>query len=499
MTIIYYIGFDVSHKERGRIDENYTELRNHLNVNGFTCYNFLEMPITRDVLNSYDILVFVCPDFAKISHQDILQIERWIKEDGGGLLLLSHAGGDRGRNSNLSELSEQFGIAFENDQVLDEENNIGMENMPIVDTFNPPHPITEGISNLCYRAGCSLSIVGSSYSIASSNESSEPFSCPLICVSEAGNGRVCAIGSYEMFRDETGGGFQYDDHSQLAQNVFNWLVSDYRAELRSQGSVQQPAALASESTQDMAASPETTQQEYSESQSINIDFTIKISTKSELMEMLKIFQNQINTIKDTIDKLIDKTEASEEEIAETRQATGSPAALEVPSELPDVDNVSVQEPTPDAQVEDTDIFGISNGPLSELPPKPPSLLKRAPNVADHPQVSEVSQHESPEPVMEGPPEIELPDEPGADQHEEPIPEEPSPDPVAEEVNEDELKAELEGLESKLNSVNNLINFIEKKFDSGKIDKKSYEKQKKKLERDLDKTNKRISEIKEKLN
>ncbi len=63
---------------------------------------------------------------------------------------------------------------------------------------------------------------------------------------------------------------------------------------------------------------------------------------------------------------------------------------------------------------------------------------------------------------------------------------------------DKLVAELEGLENKLNSVFNLINFIEKKHDSGKLDSKSYKKQTKKLERDLEQTQKRIEEIKSQL-
>ena len=124
----YHIAFDVSHKPRGKIDENLTELRDSLEANDFVCYNFLEVPITEESLMPYDILVFVCPDFARLSSIEITSIVNWVKNSGGGLLLLSHAGGDRGRGSNLSEISEQFGITFENDQVLDDKINLGLEN-----------------------------------------------------------------------------------------------------------------------------------------------------------------------------------------------------------------------------------------------------------------------------------------------------------------------------------------------------------------------------------
>ena len=88
----YHIAFDVSHKPRGKIDENLTELRDSLEANDFVCYNFLEVPITEESLMPYDILVFVCPDFARLSSIEITSIVNWVKNSGGGLLLLSHAG-----------------------------------------------------------------------------------------------------------------------------------------------------------------------------------------------------------------------------------------------------------------------------------------------------------------------------------------------------------------------------------------------------------------------
>ncbi|MFX0149012.1 MAG: hypothetical protein ACFE8E_14835, partial [Candidatus Hodarchaeota archaeon] len=301
----YNVAFDVAHKPRGKLDENLIEMRDFLNNNGFICYNFLETPITQLSLKPFDILIFVCPDFAKLSTMEITEIVNWVKEDGGGLLLLSHAGGDRGRSSNLSELSQEFGIIFENDQVLDETYNLGMENMPIITSFIPPHPVTDGISSLCYRSGCSLTILGSAFSIASSNETSEPFSTPLICVSEVENGRVCAIGSYEMLRDRVSGGFNYDDHPKFIYNLFNWLLSDYRIDLRSKGEIPD---ITPQPAQTLVTTPEYTTETMDSTslkkQSLDIDFSIKITKKEELIELLKIFQNQINRIQNTIDKLI---------------------------------------------------------------------------------------------------------------------------------------------------------------------------------------------------
>ena len=451
----YHIAFDVSHKPRGRIDDNLTELRDQLNSNDFVCYNFLELPITEESLMPYDILAFVCPDFSRITANEITQIVKWVKNSGGGLLLLSHAGGDRGRGSNLSEISEQFGIIFENDQVLDERVNLGMENIPLISTFNIPHPITSEIDTLCYRSGCSLSIIGSgAFSIADSNETSEPFSCPLICVSEIGNGRVCCIGSYEMFRDKIGGGYQCSDHPNLTLNIFKWLVSDYRMELRSTLDIPTPVSHPVEETSQTQKQPEIpTTSAPSEGRTINIDFSMKISKKGELIELLKIFQNQIHTIKTTIDKLIETASESDKDIFESNQ-------LEISKiqDLPQDIQPSVQEAPslPDIAKEISAISkrGKKKEALTALPPKPEGLIE---------EVEETDLK--------------------------PVPKLKSKDKTKR-----ELKDEKEGLQSKLTSVEDLLEFIDKKHSSGTIEDEEYSKRSKKLQSDIKKTKKKITAI-----
>ena len=443
----YNIAFDVAHKPRGKLDENLTELRDFLNANDYVCYNFLEAPITRNTLKSFDILVFVCPDFAKISSMEITEINSWVREDGGGLLMLSHAGGDRGRNSNLSELSQSFGITFENDQVLDKTYNLGLENMPIVTAFIPPHPITNSISSLCFRSGCSLSLLGSSISIVSSNETSEPFSTPLICVAEPDKGRVCAIGSYELFRDRVGGGFGNDEHPNLAFNIFSWLVSDYRMELHSSGAIPEIApqeVTSTTQTMDYQAPP--INSEIAERKNLDISFTMKISKKSELIDLLKIFQNQIDTMKTTIDKLIRTVASSENSITELN---GPPSN-------------KFKKKTSDS----LDELIASNEPLTDLPKRPESLDQKE------------------DEYFIGLPRLDVSDKL-----------KPAPKPkTKKKVKKKDLLAEKKGLESKLNSVRNLLDFVEKKYKAGQMDKKSYEKRASQLKNDLKATKNKIEEI-----
>lgn len=452
----YHIAFDVSHKPRGKIDENLTELRDYLNTNDFTCYNFLEIPITEESLVPYDILVFVCPDFARISSMEITAIVNWVKNSGGGLLLLSHAGGDRGRGSNLSEISEQFGIAFENDQVLDDRINLGLENIPLVSIFNIPHPVTAEIGTLCYRSGSSLSIIGSgAFSIADSNETSEPFSCPLICVSEPEKGRVCCIGSYELFRDKIGGGFQCNDNPQLVLNIFKWLISDYRMELRATVDLPVPISRTSiDSSQISEEQYASTSYIPTERRAIDIGFSMKISKKSELVELLKIFQNQINTIKSTIDKLIEKAIGSENDIYELKNSEIAQSPRESQIDKP-IEQSDAKIPQADEKVSE-EIIIEDDTTLTALPPKPVSLKKDKTD-------SEQS--------LKPPPKLKTKSK-----------------------TKKELKNEKDGLETKLTSVQDLLKFIDKKHSTGKLNDADYVKRSKKLQSDLKKTKKRIDII-----
>lgn len=483
-----YIAFDSSHKTRGNIDENYSDLKGLLNSKDFECFKFIDM-ITQSTLKPYDILVFACPDFAKISSQEINEIEAWVKNDGGGLLLLSHAGGDRGRSSNLNEIGEKFGIAFENDQVLDERSNLGLENLPVIynTNFNPPHAITNDIDSLCYRAGCSLSIIGGgAFAIATSNDTSDPFQTPLMCISEAGNGRICAIGSYEMFRNKVGGGLAYKDHSNLAINIFNWLVSETRSEIRVSQGIQPPSTQ----VRTQVGQYPTSQNQISSERGVDIDtaninYDIRISTKSELMALLKLFSDQINTIQKTINTLINKVAVEDESsfqgetfsqnvpiYQDTQQKSQYQYEEQEYSqdyagqqyETYDQGESSYYETGEDENFIDYAYHSQGKHTLSSLPQKPSSLIEteEKSDSMKAPKFKSSSKSKG----KKG----------------------------ASEIDVESLKAEKESLGGKINSVKQLMTFTDKKYKSGKLDDKSHDKQIKKLEKDLSNAQNRIDAI-----
>jgi hypothetical protein len=392
MSAPFIIAFDEAHKPRGKIGSNLIHLKEHLEKQGFICRSFMEFPITKQNLAPYDILVVACPDFSKFSKDEIETISNWVRNDGGGLIMLSHAGGDKGRRSNLAELAEKFGINFENDQVLDRTKNFGIENLPEIKNFNPPHPITEGIESICFRAGCSLTTFGAgAFPIAISNESSDPFNAPLIVVAEIDNGRIIGCGSYEIFRDKISGGFDHGQHSQLATNMFTWLKSQYREDLK-QKSPQQ-FTLPQETTT-------STQEQYNQSipstdknsnvggisgvnygvGAFNVKSEITISDKSDLAQLFRGLLNEVDVLRNKIQTIIGAIVSSEEKIIST---SGQPENIfgSIPP-VPEIikSSLPIEEQSremPQISSPPQNLFGaVDDTPLSPLPPKPPTLLSK---------------------------------------------------------------------------------------------------------------------------
>lgn len=218
----YIITFDEGHNEIGKLHTTYSDLKDLLEKNGYICKILHNFPITLDDLKDSSILVIASPDLSKFRNPEIKSIIDFVKL-GGGLLIMSGAGGDPGHMSNLNDISGKFGIKFNNDQVIDKEINCGLPTIPKIKTFPNPHPIIKGISNLCYRAGCSLTVFNKAIPIALSNDISIPPLRPVIAVSQYGNGGIVAIGTYELFRSTGLGGIENPDHKKLALNIIEWF------------------------------------------------------------------------------------------------------------------------------------------------------------------------------------------------------------------------------------------------------------------------------------
>ncbi|UYP47192.1 hypothetical protein NEF87_003477 [Candidatus Lokiarchaeum ossiferum] len=491
MSQSFVIGFDQAHKERGKITNSLSKLAELLDSNGYKCENYAEFPITTENLSPYDIVVFACPDNSRLSRQEIESIKKWVKK-GGSLLLLSHAGGDKGRRSNLSELAEEFGMIFENNQVLDKASNLGVENLPTITDFGFPHPITEGISDICFRAGCSLTISSATVTpVFSSGPNAEPFESPLMLACELGEGRIVSIGSYEMFRDKIMGGINYGSHSQLAMNVFSWLRTSKRTQIDSQSQLN---VTAEDGIPDASRNDQGRPAIHTTIPEITYSSTVKIKTDEELFKAFEDMLTEMISFKERMLSEFDNLQtnmanlmrvviAKEEDLIHTQTYSEPPAAQ--PPQTSPTQVSSGNNPLDNIMAS---ISSLGDNETKNATPanfNPPPTLAPPPNlepsyVADQNQsISAPSDYSSRiEPTSTDPIEVKP----------------KKTVPPATQKTKEELKAEHESLENKLNSIRNLSAFVEKKFASGNLTQKNYEKQLKKLESDSKKTRYRIDEI-----
>jgi cob(I)alamin adenosyltransferase len=211
--------FDQTQNERGRLESTYSDLGQLLRDNDFDVEAYTDFMILAKNIKTADVMVFGCPNSSKVRPAEIDVLQKYVK-DGGGLLLLSLSGGDRGLMNNMSKISGEFGITFENTAVKDERSNAGLPTMPII-TDIVSHPSTEDVSDLLIPSACSLKLTGKATALAVTSESAEPGKVPVVGIAEVGKGRVMCIGSYEVFR--RGGGLKHKGNSRFAVNAFRWL------------------------------------------------------------------------------------------------------------------------------------------------------------------------------------------------------------------------------------------------------------------------------------
>jgi len=500
----FHIAFDESHGERGKLGQNYHTLRQILESEGFGCWEFSSFPITRQSLQNYDILVFACTDSSKYSDSEIEAIASWVKEDGGGLLLLNHAGGDRGRRTNMTDLATQFGMLFENDQVLDDMANFGIDNMPNIKTFPTPHPIVEGITSLCYRAGCSVSVTGFSQTVALTNPSSNPGNVGIIVASEQQQGKAVSIGSYEIFRDEISGGIATPNHAQLAKNIFQWLVTAKRVTLREGGTAVQPATAAAAGSFDpYGVTKPQAAQDYGNK-------LIQITSIHDLFMEIQNIVKELDLIRARVMNVYNVAAAldSGEGGGASPAATATPAAPASASaySASATKHETVEAPEVATQASKDDILALIQGKKDkkkEESAKPASSSSPASIggfLSELKSEQSSKKHEIKADALKN---LEI-SQPGLGKVADEKPAAPAAPPEVKEYqltaadkrkSKSDLEDEIEKLEAKLKSVENLKGFVDKKFKDGRLSKEDYEREARKFQADIDTTNKKVEAYK----
>ncbi|NHJ31918.1 MAG: hypothetical protein FK732_03560 [Asgard group archaeon] len=214
------IFFDETQKERGKINTNYSILRDSLRSEGLEVDVYNDFPISEKSLKC-DVFVFACPDGSKLTKGEIEAIANFV-EKGGGLLVIGNAGGDRGLRTNMNEVLNKFGIEMLSDQVKDEANNeFNMPTHPVINDVKE-HPIGSGVAEIVIVAGCSVRGSANMSGIAYTSPAAEPPNAPVLVAGDYKKGRVAAVGSYRLFSNY-GAGLSLRNNRTFAMNIFRWL------------------------------------------------------------------------------------------------------------------------------------------------------------------------------------------------------------------------------------------------------------------------------------
>lgn len=241
-----YFGFDYSHKNKLIIeDPAFNDFIEFLFNSDFKLGK-IEEGITYEKLSRYNIFIIGVPIAeAFLQPNEISDLVRYVK-DGGSLLILNEKGGDKANKNNLSELSSNFGIKFNSDQLFDNENFSKDNSRPIIKNFKK-HFLTRDITQIVHSGGCSLEIIKNIddkdldvTAVAFSSEDSawhkyfsegqwfdEPVKkVAIIAATRYGLGKVVAIGNLSIFSSfHELYGIYAADNFKLIANIISWLMN----------------------------------------------------------------------------------------------------------------------------------------------------------------------------------------------------------------------------------------------------------------------------------
>ena len=246
MNTEYNIGFDYSHQNKLTIE--------YPGFNDFIEYLFnsdlklgkIEAGITYEKLADYNVFIIGVPGRdSHISPEEIDHLTNYVK-DGGSLLIINDKGGDIENKNNLNELTKNFGIKFNPDQLFDNENFTKDISRPIIKDFRK-HFITRDITQIIHSNGCTLEIddsvetedINVSAIGFSSEESAwhklfdgedwvdEPVeNTPILAIAHYGLGKIVAIGNLSLFSGfHASYGIHAADNFKLISSIISWLMN----------------------------------------------------------------------------------------------------------------------------------------------------------------------------------------------------------------------------------------------------------------------------------
>ncbi|MHA1798977.1 MAG: hypothetical protein ACTSVY_11085, partial [Candidatus Helarchaeota archaeon] len=209
------IVFDISHNEHDRLMAIFKELKSELQ-NEFEFVMHENYPLILDDLKKYSVFIILQPDHSHFNKSESKDILNYV-ENGGNLILLGDAGGDRAHLTNFSEsILSNFGIKFNEDRIIDETKSVTQNNSIFSIEDLKKHSIFTDIVPI-YSNGCSIKVFNQHARVLAQKDDK-----PLIIEIHVGLGNVLVIGSYMMF--------QITHNIKFFSNMINYLLGRFKIE-----------------------------------------------------------------------------------------------------------------------------------------------------------------------------------------------------------------------------------------------------------------------------
>ncbi|MHA1820859.1 MAG: hypothetical protein ACTSVC_10335, partial [Promethearchaeota archaeon] len=142
------LGFDYSHNNKLIIESpSYNDFINYLFSSSFRLGQ-IKQGLTLEKLKMYDLFIIGNPYNSMLELEEIKDLVQYVKE-GGGLFIVSDDGGDYTNETNLSELTRNFGFEFEPNCVYDSMMYLKEQDKVIINNLEP-HFITRDVEQFVH-------------------------------------------------------------------------------------------------------------------------------------------------------------------------------------------------------------------------------------------------------------------------------------------------------------------------------------------------------------
>lgn len=157
----------------------------------------------------------------KLTNEEIQNVKDFV-ERGGGLVVLGETEQSKYGN-NFAELTEAFGIGFQNETVQDGEHNLGGVATWVKAALKPNYEYDLGfqVSEAAfYRAG-TLRVSDSAAVVATSSATALPAEAPIVAATTFGKGRVVVLADSDVFGDDS---IEELDNKNFWINIASWVA-----------------------------------------------------------------------------------------------------------------------------------------------------------------------------------------------------------------------------------------------------------------------------------